>query len=258
MSSSPRGDSPLRQPKLWEKTCKLSDILKILSTEQIIKIMKVSPVLAKKTHDLIASWTTSSDSQSLAIDSFIGDIYSGLQAEELSKKERDYADQNLFILSGLYGILRPYDGIFPYRLEMGYKLEGPGFKNLYEFWGDSIAECLPKKEPIINLASEEFSRTITPFIDKKRIITPKFLTINPKTGKPSFVTIHSKITRGAFAHWMIVNRVENIHQLSEFNNLDYKFDKELSTESEPTFVCEEFGGKGLSIKLKGKNENAQL
>ncbi len=254
MRSAPRGKTMPRPPQLLEKACELHDILKAASPERIAVMMKISPALAQKTHALIATWNPSPENQSLAMDSFIGDIYSGLRAEELSQADRDYADRNLLILSGLYGILRPYDGIFPYRLEMGYKLTGPGFENLYEFWGDSIAECLSQKGAIINLASEEFSRPVIDFVDKNRVVTPQFLTMNQKTGKPSFVAVHSKITRGAFARWMIINKVEDVSELSQFRDLGYKFDKNLSKPAEPTFVCEEFGGKGLSIKMKGKNE----
>lgn len=242
-------------PLFFEKAHHLAELLKALSVQEISKIMKVSSTLAQKTHELIASWTISLERQSLAIDSFIGDIYSGLRAEELSEDDRDHAEGKLFILSGLYGILRPSDAIFPYRLELGYKFQGPGFENLYDYWGDSIAKCLPKNGPIINLASEEFSRTITPFVDQKRVITPQFLTVSPKNGKPTFVAVHSKITRGAFAHWLIVNRVEDVANLLEFNDLGYKFDEKLSIANHPTFVCKEFGGKGLSIKMKAKSKD---
>jgi len=82
---------------------------------------------------MLAAWNTEVDQQSLAIDSFVGDIYSGLHASTLSGGDRDYAQQTLRILSGLYGMLRPYDGIRPYRLEMGYKFPDQSFSNLYNY-----------------------------------------------------------------------------------------------------------------------------
>ncbi|HLG25507.1 MAG TPA: YaaA family protein, partial [Candidatus Gracilibacteria bacterium] len=214
------------------------------------KTMKISPALAKKTHDLIADWTTEPKRQSLAIDSFIGDIYSGLRADKLSPADRDYADRTLRILSGLYGIIRPYDGIYPYRLEMEYKLPDPEFSNLYKYWGKAIADCIPEKGPIVNLASEEYTQTITPFVDASRIISPKFLTVSPKTGEPAFVVVHAKIARGAFARWLITSRTEDFKALTQFHDLGYRFHQKLSTPDCPVFVCDTFGGKGLSMKRK--------
>ncbi len=250
MSISPHGNVQLRQPQLLEKSLNLDTYLKTLSEAQLGKIMKLSSALAKKTHALIASWTAEPKSQSLALDSFIGDIYSGLRAPSFSAADRDYADETLRILSGLYGIIRPYDGICAYRLEMGYKFPDPKFTNLYEFWGKSIAECLPKQGPVINLASDEFADVVTPFIDKSRIIAPKFLTVSPKTGEPAFVVIHAKIARGAFAHWLITSRTKDAADLNQFHELGYRYDQKLSTSNIPVFVCKNFGGKGLSMKTR--------
>ncbi len=248
MSVAPFQGVKFREPMLLNKAVKLDDYLKTLSVNQLAKCMMLSPALAGKTHALIKKWTSEEGEQSLAIDSFIGDIYSGLRAQELSRSDRDYADKTLYILSGLYGIIRPYDAICPYRLEMGYKFHDPEFGNLYKFWGKSIAACLSKEGIIVNLASEEFSDTVMPFVDESRVVVPKFLTVNPKTGEPTFVVIHAKITRGAFARWLIMSRVDDVDGLKDFHDLGYKFDKKLSAKNNPVFVCEEFGGKGLSIK----------
>jgi uncharacterized protein len=239
----------LRPPLLIEKAVQLNAYLQTLTPAQLAKIMKVSPALAEKTHALIAEWTAEPERQSLALDSFTGDIYSGLHANDLSTQERDYTDQVLRILSGQYGIIRPYDGIYPYRLEMGYKLPEPTFASLYDYWGDSIAATLPKAGPIVNLSAEEYSQTVTRYVDPSRIVAPRFLTVSPKTGQPAFVVVHAKIARGAFARWLITNRIEQLSALIEFNQLGYHFSKELSSAGAPAFVCEEFGGKGLSIRL---------
>ena len=254
MRTSPSSSVQPSQPLLLDKAQQLGAYLKTLSPSQLAKIMNISSVLAEKTHDLVAAWTTNPENQSLAIDSFVGDIYSGLHANDLSPEDRDYANNGLRILSGLYGILRPFDGICPYRLEMGYKLPEPAFANLYNFWGRSIMNCLPPEGPIINLAAAEYAQAVTQFIDTAApktgyIVAPRFLTVNPKTGEPGFVVVHAKIARGAFARWLITNRIEHVTVLSQFNSLGYRFVKELSTPDSPTFVCETFGGKGLSIRL---------
>jgi uncharacterized protein len=239
-----------RPPQLLEKAQRLDTYLKTLSPAQLAKIMSISPALAQKTQELIAAWTSEPEEQSLAIDSFAGDIYSGLHANDLSPAERDYADQVLRILSGLYGILRPYDGIYPYRLEMGYKLPDPAFGSLYSFWGDAIAACLPGEGPIVNLAAAEYSQTVTRFVDAARIITPRFLTVSPKTGEPAFVVVHAKIARGAFARWLITSRIQDVSALPQFEDLGYRYTSDLSTAGSPAFVCETFQGKGLSIRLQ--------
>ena len=130
---------------------------------------------------------------------------------------------------------------------MGYKFPDPKFKNLYTFWGDSLAKTLPQSL-VLNLASEEYSKAILPFLDASKVISPQFLTCHPKTGKATYVVVHAKIAKGAFARWMIQNQVQKPEQLQNFTDLGYAFDPSLSTPNQPAFVCKEFGGKGLSIK----------
>lgn len=239
-----------RRPQLINKTEEIAAYLKTLSIRQVEKSMHLSSQLASQTHDLIQEWTSKTESQTLAIDCFVGDIYSGLQASDLSKSDRDYADKVLWILSGLYGFIRPYDGIYPYRLEMGYKLPDAGFSNLYKFWGSSIAGCLPKDDLIVNVSSVEYTKAIMPFINPKDIVTPRFLTIDPKTNEPTFKVVHAKIARGAFARWLITTRLTDPAKFRNFNDLGYEYSESLSTPMEPAFVCREFGGKGLSVRLK--------
>lgn len=241
----------LRRPRLLEKAQHLDAYLKTLSPTQLEKIMSISPALAEKTHALISAWTPGPDGQTTAVDSFAGDIYSGLHAADLSQGDRDYADEILYILSGLYGVLSPYDGICPYRLEMGYKLPDPAFGSLVDYWGNSIAACLPGEGPIVNLAAAEYSQTVTRYVDTGRIITPRFLTVSPKTGKPGFVVVHAKIARGAFARWLITSRTRKISNLAEFDDLGYRYEEEISDPDSPAFVCETFEGKGLSIRTEG-------
>lgn len=239
----------LEQPRLLAKAVELDAYLKTLSPGVLNKVMNISPALAEKTHNLIAQWTAESHNQRPAIDSFLGDIYSGLQVSGWTNDDRAYANQSLRILSGLYGVLKPLDGICPYRLELGYTLPREPYKNLYRFWGDSIAKTLPQDGPIINLAAIEYSKTITPFVNISRIVAPKFLTINPKTGQPMFVTVHAKIARGAFARWLIVNKITKLQDLPSFSDIGYRYRSQLSQPAVPVFVCQHFSGKGLSMRL---------
>ncbi|HSX41681.1 MAG TPA: YaaA family protein [Candidatus Saccharimonadales bacterium] len=240
-------------PQLLPQTCELQTYLETLSRADLAKSMQISGELAARTHAVISEWSDEPSHQTLAIDSFVGDIYSGLQAQTLTTADRGYAQKTLRILSGLYGILRPLDGVMPYRLEMGYRLPDEPYENLYKFWGRSIAETLPTHGLILNLSAVEYTKTITPFVNTDRIIAPRFLTVSPKTGEPAFVTVHAKVARGAFARWVIKNRIEQVDELVGFNDIGYRYDKKLSTTSEPAFVAEKFGGIGLSIRLKGNN-----
>jgi len=242
--------TPTTTPLLIDKIEPLAAYIQTLSLMQIQKIMAVSETLARKTSETWETWSNKPDIQSLAIDSFIGDIYSGLQAHTLSPQEREYAQQTLRILSGLYGILRPYDGVCPYRLEMGYKLPDTPYSNLYRYWGTDIAKTLPHEGLIVNLSAVEYTKTVLPYVDKNRVVAPRFLTKDPKTGAPKQVIVHTKIARGAFARWLIQSRITEADELVKFNALNYRYSPSLSTPTEPVFICETFGGIGLSMRLQ--------
>lgn len=243
-------NSPLQKPELIDKAVTLDKYLKTLSSSQLQRVMHISADLAQKTYKTIAEWNIKPNEQICSIDSFIGDIYSGLQADRFSTEDRLFANHHLRILSGLYGILKPLDGIRPYRLEMGYKLNNKLFTNLYNFWGDSIAKTLPNNKVIVNVSSDEYMRVILPYVNHDKVITPKFLTVNPITKEPTFVAVHAKIARGAFARWLIINRLTEKDRLIEFNDLGYNLSNKLSAPNQPVFICQNFGGLGLSLRLK--------
>ena len=243
----------LSEPALMHKAKELSACLKSMSVKDIQAMMKISEKLAVTTKELIDEWTDDASRQSPAIDSFLGDIYSGLQVATFSEKDRAYAQKNLRILSGLYGILRPLDGIYPYRFEMGYKVPDPRYANLYTYWNTAIVDTLPQNETIIDLSAVEYGKTVTKNVKLLRIvtqiITPKFLTISQKNGEPTFVVVHAKIARGAFANWIIRQRIEDVDRLKEFSEIGYRYDESLSTPEIPVFICKEFKGLGLSVRL---------
>jgi cytoplasmic iron level regulating protein YaaA (DUF328/UPF0246 family) len=244
------GNEPSGVPVLLDRAEELVAYLRTLSREQLAQIMSVSADLAAKTQEQYGQWSDKPERQTPAAATFVGDIYSGLQVDSFTAADRAYADTHLRILSGLYGLLRPFDGISPYRLEMGYRLPPGKYSNLYRFWGASIAEQLPTRGPIINLAAGEYSKTVLPYVDVQRVVTPKFLTIEPASEQPKFVVVHAKIARGGFARWLISSRVtDTTEAIRQFGDLGYRYDEILSTPREPTFVCQEFGGKGLSVRL---------
>ena len=237
----------LGTPRLRLQAKELVDTWCTASSSDIESLMKVSTKKAEEVKRLYSEWSDSLELQTPAIDTFVGDIYSGLQVQTWSLEDRTYAHEHLLILSGLYGGLRACDGVMPYRLEMGYKL--PDGRNMYQFWGDSIASLIPSgTDYILNLSAVEYTKALLPHSGLSAI-TPKFLTINPKTGQPTFVAVHAKIARGAFARWVVQHRIEDTSKLIEFQELGYHYNETASTPGQPVFVCEEFGGLGLSVRL---------
>jgi cytoplasmic iron level regulating protein YaaA (DUF328/UPF0246 family) len=237
-----------QQPSLLKQARQLANYVKTLAPEQLATSMALSATRATQTHKTWHTWKGKSTHHLPAIDSFIGDIYSGLQVQTFTKEDRTYANNHLFILSGLYGVLRALDSIAPYRLEMGYKLPEEPYRHLYAFWGNRIAKQLPKGNTIINLSAVEYTKAVLPYMSDARVITPKFMTMD-KAGKPNFVTVHAKVARGAFARWLIQKQINDEAKIKQFTDLNYRYNDKLSTPEQPVFICETFGGIGLSIRL---------
>lgn len=239
----------LSKPKFAKEASVIADYLRTLTSKQIQASMQVSTKLAGEIQKILKDWSDKA-TQGAAMFSFRGDVYSGLQVESFNDSDIKYANEHLRILSGLYGILRPLDGVCTYRLEMGYKLPNSKFNSLYRYWGARLAETIPTNQLVVNLTSEEYGKAILPFLDKSKVISPKFVSFDTKLGNYKTIAVHSKIARGAFAHWLIKNQLKDVDSLTEFNELGYKYVSSLSTELEPLHKCEQFGGKGLSVRLK--------
>lgn len=237
----------LTTPVFEAQANELTDYLQELSIDEYQKIMHISKKLAVEVENLYLERLEMP--ATAAVETFRGDIYSGLRSLEWNDTEKDFAQQHLKILSGLYGVLRPFDGIQPYRLELGYRLpEGP-YKNLYNFWSDKVAEALPMDGPIINVTSDEYAKVVLPFLDPSRLITPVFLTRKVAGQEPVFVVVHSKIARGAYARWVIQRGIPTADGLEKFDDLGYVYDAGRSSPKQPVYVCEQFGGIGLSQRL---------
>ncbi len=238
-----------QKPLLLKPANELATYLQSFSPEQIAKCMHLTEPMALKTLHSLSEWNATPKKQLPAIDAFLGDIYSGLQTQTFSQSDRAYANDHLYILSGLYGVLRALDSIYPYRLEMGYRLRDDPYKNLYTFWGDAIAKCIPSDRTIINLSAVEYTKAVLPYLPGAKVISPKFMTIDVKSGEPKFTVVHAKIARGAFARWLIQQRIASLDALKDLNNLGYKYNTHLRTPEVPVFICKEFKGIGLSVRL---------
>lgn len=219
-------------PKFLAEAKRLQAILQQRSASDLQALMHISPKLAQATHTRIQQWKANDGTP--AWYTFVGDVYKGLKIDEFTKADVEFAQKHMGTISGLYGVVRPLDLTHPYRLELMYKLSGPGFKDLYQFWGDKIAQTIPAGESVINLSSEEYIKVLRPFLPKSQIITPWFLQL--KNGKPVFQVIHAKIARGTMARWITKNRINDPEQLKGFNYDGYRYSPADSTNLKPAFV----------------------
>ena len=230
-------------PSFLGQSSKLIKQLKQKEPKDIASLMGLSDKLASLNYDRYQSWTASKKASNDSKPSmlvFKGDVYQGLQAEDLTKRELDFAQKHIRILSGLYGILRPLDLMKPYRLEMGTKLETSEGKNLYEFWGNKIQKNVleelkkQKSDLLINLASKEYFSVLGKMPEDVNVVSPTFK--DYKNGKYKIISFYAKKARGLMARWIIQNKVKDFEDLANFNVDGYKYSKAESTATTPVFL----------------------
>ena len=219
--------------RLINHTSELHKILVNFSINDLKDLMNVSDKIAELNYNRFKNWKNpmNSNSSKQAIYAFKGDVYSGLDAESILEDKFDFLQENLRIISGFYGLLRPFDKILPYRLEMSTKLENLRGKNLYEFWGDNITDLLnndieDKNGYVINLASNEYFKSIKKKKLKNKIITPIFKEF--KNGTYKTIAIYAKKARGLMSRFIIDNKIQKPENLKAFNLESYSFDNNLS------------------------------
>ena len=218
-----------------EETNYLVKKLKTYSVSDIKKLMNLSDNLAQLNWQRFQDWNAIDVGQALFM--FKGDVYQGLKADAFTDIELDFAQENLRIISGLYGLLKPKDLIFPYRLEMGTKLKTKSGNNLYEFWEDRLHHALLSElkngDEIINLASEEYSKALQLRKFNNPVITPVFKDL--KNGKLKVISFYAKKARGEMANFIIKNKITQSESLKSFSNLGYNF-SEITENSEFIFT----------------------
>lgn len=211
--------------------------------DDLSSLMGLSEKLALLNFDRNMNWsrpTKPSESARQAIFAFKGDVYQGLDASSLSKAEIKYANKNLCILSGLYGLLKPLDLMYPYRLEMGTKMKNNRGNNLYEFWGSKVTELLNdlamdnRSKAIVNLASVEYFSVIKKDQINLPIINPVFK--DYKNGQYKIVSFFAKKARGLMSRFIIQNQIKKPEDLIEFNLDGYRYSKKESKENLPVFL----------------------
>jgi cytoplasmic iron level regulating protein YaaA (DUF328/UPF0246 family) len=212
------------------------------SAKQLSKLMGISPKLAELNVERFTNWQLPDENNNAkqAILAFKGDVYLGLAVEEYNQRDFTFAQKNLRILSGLYGLLRPLDLILPYRLEMGTKIKNPGGKDLYEFWGDKITQTIQcelsshRNKTLINLASIEYFKSINSSLLPGNIINPIFKDYS--NGNYKILSFFAKKARGSMSSFIVKNRITKPSDLKSFDIDGYSFNDSLSTDQDWVFT----------------------
>ncbi len=237
--------APLRrratEPLFTAQAAGLIEVLRGQGATEVAALMDLSDKLAALNVARYAAWqpqATPANSKP-AVLAFAGDVYDGLQAGTLGTADFTWAQQHLVILSGLYGALRPLDLLQPYRLEMGTALKTAGAKDLYGYWGDTVAEHLNKlqadedKPVVVNLASQEYSRVALRPALRARVVECVFEEV--RDGEPRIISFFAKKARGLMARYAIQQRVRSVKALQAFDAEGYAFDKAASTPDRLVF-----------------------
>jgi cytoplasmic iron level regulating protein YaaA (DUF328/UPF0246 family) len=214
--------------------------IKLKSPKELSELMSISDKLADLNWQRNKDWKIPFNPENArpAVYAFSGDVYVGMNPQNIPLDKIPALQDRLRILSGLYGVLKPLDLIQPYRLEMGTKIAIGSNKNLYEFWKKKITASLnselQKGELFINLASNEYFSAVDVKALKVPVITPDFMDF--KDGKLKMISFFAKKARGLMVRYIIDTNAETIDDLKAFNYEGYQFDANLSKDNKLVFT----------------------
>lgn len=222
------------RPDFLEQAEILADFLKNQEAGRLKQIWEASDkivqegIMQLKNMDL-------EKAQTPAIISYGGIQYQYMALDLFTEPALIYIQKNLRILSGLYGVLRPFDAVSPYRLELKNKLVGFKDYSLYHFWDSLIHDKLfEDDDTVINLASKEYAKAVTPYLHEgERFITIDFL--EKRKDQWKMIGTHAKMSRGEMVRWISENQIKTPEELQAFNDFDYKFDELTSSADKYIF-----------------------
>lgn len=238
---TPPRDLPHTEPAYVERAERLVAVLRRKSARQVATLMDLSEKLAALNVARYGAWTRVHDERNArqAILAFNGDVYDGLHAATLTDKDLAWAQDHLCILSGLYGLLRPLDRMQPYRLEMGTGLVVGKARNLYQFWGPTMADALnarlagDKAPVVVNLASQEYFRSVD--LDRLRARVVECVFEDWKSGRFKVISFFAKKARGLMARYAIRHRLRTPQALEKFDLEGYRFEPAASAPERLVF-----------------------
>ncbi len=234
-------DLKCSQPVFIKEAESLVQLLRKLDLKTLQNLLDASPAIAQESMQRFQGWKKPFTHQNAfpAILMFRGEVYRGMQAVEFSAKELQFAHENLRILSGIYGVMRPLDLVMPYRLMMGTPIKiSPTIKNLYQFWEEKITSeiklSLDKKGILLNLASDEYFKAINLKTLDRRVIHCEF---KEKKGDKYVVTsTYAKLARGKMARFFIENEIAHPEDLRAFEVDNYAYNAKLSNSEHFVFT----------------------
>lgn len=226
---------PLSQPLFLEQTQQLLEYLRSLSFEELKDLWKCSDKLATENYQNL--WEMNLDGNlTPALLAYVGIQYQTMAPEVFSQVQFDYVQKYLRILSGFYGVLAPFDGVVPYRLEMQAKVKLNDSKDLYALWADRLYQVLYEDDDcVLNLASKEYSKAIERYVKPdQKFVTCVFGEL--KDGKVKQKATAAKMARGQMVQFLARKQIQDLAQAKEFNELGYRFLPEKSSQTEYVFV----------------------
>lgn len=225
------------KPQFLDKTQILERFLKSRSNEQLKDLWHASENVTKQSILQLENMNLD-ERLTPAILAFSGIQYQYMAPDLFTQPALDYIQKNLRILSGFYGMLRPFDGVCPYRLELNTKMVGFRDYSLYHFWGSDIAENLFQEDNIvIDLASKQYTRLVKPYLSQGRqLITVDFQEL--KNGKWKTVGVHAKMARGEMVRYIAEKQIKNPTDLQDFNDFEFQFEPDVSTKDHYVFRTE--------------------
>ena len=227
------------KPLFHNDAIKINSELKKESIESLCDLMGISSKLGELNWTRNQDFTKDSNYSKQAIFAFNGDVYDGLDINSLDNEKHQLVNNIIRILSGLYGILKPFDHIKPYRLEMGSKFSINGNKNLYDFWKSKVTNQLKSElaedELIVNLASNEYFSVINSKEVSNKIISPQFKDF--RNGTLKIISFYAKKARGLMSRFIIDNNVKSVNEILSFDSGGYSYSKrDTADELKPVFI----------------------
>ena len=220
-----------------KETEEIIRVLKDLTPWDIQSLMKVNEKIALQSYAYFQDFNFN-DKGVCGLLAYDGLVFKNIKAEDFTKEDFDYANKHIRILDAFYGMVNPLDDILPYRLEMQYPIKIQG-NNLYKFWDDKIYKKLYSEDNVIvNLASEEYAKTVRRFLNEEDIFIDIDFKVN-KDGKLKTLATLAKMARGQMVKYIIENKIDNPEDLKNFTFNSFKYCSNLSTSKKFVFIKED-------------------
>lgn len=237
MRTDADGLQPAGAPVFPDRTHRLLETLRGMTLPALQKLLACNEEIARLNYDRYQNMDLSR-AVTPALVAYDGIQYQYMAPQVFEQPYFDYVQPRLRILSGFYGILCPLDAVVPYRLEMQAKLALDGYKNLYQFWGDSIArQVCEDEDTVLNLASEEYAKAVRRHLPEGvRFVDCIFGEI--ENGKIREKGVYVKMARGEAVRFLAENAIDRIDDLRAFDRLGFAWNRELSCENRLVFLMD--------------------